>query len=67
LGGINTCLGGLEIHTGEIQHTLTTHVQNATQWHQQQQQQFVDINTLMRQQQEAQMAYWRSMGYNPGP
>jgi hypothetical protein len=57
----------LELHTGEIQNTLNTQVQSTTQWHQQQQQQFTDINALLRQQQEAQATYWRSMGYNPGP
>ena len=67
LDGINTHLGGLEIHTGEIQNTLNTHVHDMRQWHLQQQQQFVDINVLLRQQQKAQAAYWRSMGYNPGP
>ena len=67
LDGINTRLGGLEIRTGEIQNTLNTLVQDMRQWHLQQQQQFADINALLRQQQETQMAYWRSMGYNPGP
>ena len=67
LDDINTRLGGLEIRIGEIQNTLNTHVQDTRQWHLQQQQQFVDINALLRQQQEAQAAYWRSMGYNPGP
>jgi hypothetical protein len=57
LDGINTRLGGLELRTGEIQNTLNTHVQSTTQWHQQQQQQFTDINALLRQQQEAQAAY----------
>jgi hypothetical protein len=57
LDGINTRLGGLELRTGEIQNTLNTHVQSTTQWHQQQQQQFTDINALLRQQQEAQVAY----------
>jgi hypothetical protein len=38
------------------QNTLNTHVQSTTQWHQQQQQQFADINALLRQQQEAQAA-----------
>jgi hypothetical protein len=55
--GINTRLEGLEIHTGEIQNTLNTHVQDTRQWHQQQQQQFADINALLRQQHEAQGAY----------
>jgi hypothetical protein len=50
LNGNNTHLEGLELYTGEIQNTLNTHVQNETQWHQQQQQQSMDINTLLRQQ-----------------
>ena len=67
MDSINTHLEGLEIRTGEIQNTLNTHVQDMRQWHVQQQQQFADINALLRQQQEAQAAYWQSMGYNPGP
>ena len=67
LDDINTRLGGLKIRIGEIQNTLNTHVQDTRQWHLHQQQQFIDINALLRQQQEAQAAYWRSIGYNPEP
>jgi len=88
-------VGGLEIRTGEIQETLTSHVQDsalrhqqherwhyeAQEWHQQnqlrhdqhqqwqlqQQQQWEQTQAMLRQQREAQEAYWRSLGYNPGP
>jgi len=54
MDSINTRLGGLEIHTGEIQNTLNTHVQDTTQWQQQQQQQ---MSTLLKQQHDYAMAY----------
>jgi hypothetical protein len=38
LDAINTCLGGLEIRQGEMQHTLNTHVKTMADWWLQQQQ-----------------------------
>ena len=70
---------GLEIRQGELQNTLNVHVQQSTDWWQQQQQwqdqqqqlhnlqmeQITQMNERMRMQHEQQPAYWRSLGYNP--
>ena len=67
LDNINMRLGVLDIRTGEIQNTLETHVQDTTQWRQQQHQQMMDMNALLKQQHDYMMGYWQSQGYNPGP
>ena len=67
LDDINMRLGALDIRTGEIQNTLETHVQDTTQWRQQQHQQMMDMNALLKQQHDYMMGYWQSQGYNPGP
>jgi hypothetical protein len=64
---MNRCLRRLEIYTGNIQNTLNTHVQNTTHWHEEQQQEMAQINERLQQQHEQQMAFWRHMGFYPGP
>jgi hypothetical protein len=64
---LNTRMGGLELQNRQIQGTLNAHIQTATQWHQQTQQSFIDLEDASRRRHEAQMAYLRSMGHFPGP
>ena len=54
---VNARLGGLEIHTGEIQNTLHAHMHDSAQWHQQQQQQMAHMNVMLKQQHDTQAAY----------
>jgi len=54
---LNTRMGGLELQNRQIQGTLNAHIQTATQWHQQTQQSFIDLEDASRRRHKAQMAY----------
>jgi len=60
-------MGGLELQNRQIQRMLNAHIQTATQWHQQTQQSFIDLEDASRHWHKAQMAYLRSMGHFSGP
>jgi len=64
---LNTRMGGLELQSRLIQGTLNAHIQTTTQWNQQTQQSFIDLEDASRCWHEAQMAYLRSMGHFPRP
>jgi len=54
---LNTRMGRLELQNRQIQGTLNAHIQTTTQWHQQTQQSFIDLEDASRRRHEAQMAY----------
>jgi hypothetical protein len=67
LDSLNTRMGGLELQQRQIQGTLNAHIQTSTQWHQQTQQSFVDLEDANRRRHEEQLALLRSIGFFQGP